>query len=222
MIVLALTSLAATERLAQALAPLLCEGDVVELVGDIGAGKTTFTGSLARALGSTEPVRSPTYTIAHRYELPDEAPARFLAHLDCYRQPGEVDDAAWGDLEPYFEGGVACVEWPEPIRPWLRDRATWRVELETIADVSRIARISAPTRESMGEFTSGFTSGSTGRSTSGSTGGSTVSSTGGPIGESTGESTSESSQRGARGGATSWSTCLIRALICDDGAPPRR
>lgn len=144
MIAVTLTDLHATEALAQALAPLLAEGDVVELVGDIGAGKTTFTGALARALGGTEPVRSPTYTIAHRYELPAEAPARFLAHLDCYRQRGVLDDAAWGDLEPYFEGGVACVEWPAPIRPWLADRRTWRVALDAASLGSRVARLQLP------------------------------------------------------------------------------
>ena len=144
MIALALTDLAATEAFAQALAPLLAEGDVVELVGDIGAGKTTFTGALARALGATEPARSPTYTIAHRYELPDGAPAGFLAHLDCYRQRGVLDDAAWGDLEPYFDGGIACVEWPAPIRPWIADRRTWRVHLDAASLEARVARVQLP------------------------------------------------------------------------------
>ncbi|MBC7462536.1 MAG: tRNA (adenosine(37)-N6)-threonylcarbamoyltransferase complex ATPase subunit type 1 TsaE [Thermoleophilia bacterium] len=144
MIAVTLTDLGATEALAQALAPLLAECDVVELVGDIGAGKTTFTGALVRALGGTEPVRSPTYTIAHRYELPAAGPAAFLAHLDCYRQRGELDDAAWGDVEPYFEGGIACVEWPAPIRPWLADRRTWRVHLDTASLGSRVARVELP------------------------------------------------------------------------------
>ncbi|MEO6866462.1 MAG: tRNA (adenosine(37)-N6)-threonylcarbamoyltransferase complex ATPase subunit type 1 TsaE, partial [Gaiellales bacterium] len=67
---LTLTDLDATEQLARVLAPLLRDGDVLELIGEIGAGKTTFTGALARALGSREPARSPTYTVAHRYELP--------------------------------------------------------------------------------------------------------------------------------------------------------
>lgn len=130
-----------TERLAVALAPLLRDGDVLELVGDIGAGKTTFTGALARALGSVEPARSPTYTIAHRYELPD---GRWLAHLDCYRATGTLDDAAWGDLEPYFDGGIACVEWPEPIRPWVQERPTWRLELEAVSLDARVARLEVP------------------------------------------------------------------------------
>jgi tRNA threonylcarbamoyl adenosine modification protein YjeE len=144
MIAFTLPDLDATERFAARIAPLLADGDVVELVGDIGAGKTTFTGALARALGSTEPVRSPTYTIAHRYGLPPAAPAAFLAHLDCYRQVGAVDDAAWGDLEPYFEGGIACIEWPEPIRAWIHDRPTWRIELAAVSVDARVARIGPP------------------------------------------------------------------------------
>ena len=139
--VLSLPTLARTEQLAATLAPLLRDGDVVELVGDIGAGKTTFTGALARALGSVEPARSPTYTVAHRYALAD---GRWLAHLDCYRAAGPLDEAAWGDLEPYFEDGIACIEWPAPIRPWLADRPTWRLELRAVDADARLARLTPP------------------------------------------------------------------------------
>jgi len=141
MIAVALPDLAATDRLAQAIAPLLVERDVLELVGDIGAGKTTFVTAFARALGATEPVRSPTFTVAHDYEL---AGGGRLAHLDCYRQRGEIDEAAWGDLEPHFERGIACIEWPEPIRPWLTDRRTWRLELGAVSLDARVARIAMP------------------------------------------------------------------------------
>ena len=138
---LALPTLESTERLAALLAPLLREGDVLELVGDLGAGKTTFVGALARVLGSVEPARSPTYTVAHRYELAD---GRWLAHLDCYRSTGTLDEAAWGDLEPYFDGGIACVEWPDAIRPWLADRPTWRLQLDVVTLDARVARLAAP------------------------------------------------------------------------------
>src|SRR5688500_10620479 len=100
----ALIDLDETERLAQLIAPQLREGDILELLGAMGAGKTTFAGALARSLGSREPARSPTYTVAHRYGLPDGG---WLAHLDCYRAGGTLDAAAWGDLEPYFDGGIA-------------------------------------------------------------------------------------------------------------------
>ncbi|MEO6866591.1 MAG: tRNA (adenosine(37)-N6)-threonylcarbamoyltransferase complex ATPase subunit type 1 TsaE [Gaiellales bacterium] len=144
---LTLTDLDATEQLATVLAPLLRDGDVLELIGEIGAGKTTFTGALARALGSREPARSPTYTVAHRYELPDGS---FLAHLDCYRSEGVLDAAAWGDLEPYFDGGIACVEWPEPIRPWIQHRPTWRIELFRPTLEARVVRLDAPADRQLG------------------------------------------------------------------------
>ena len=137
----ALADIAATERLAAALAPRLRDGDVLELVGDLGAGKTTFVGALVGALGSREPVRSPTYTVAHRYQLDG---GRALAHLDCYRATGPLDDEAWGDLEPYFDAGIACIEWPEAIRPWLRDRPTWQLALQTVTLDARIARLTPP------------------------------------------------------------------------------
>ena len=136
-----LPTLESTDRLAAALAPLLRDGDVLELVGTLGAGKTTFVGALARALGSVEPARSPTYTVAHRYELAD---GRWLAHLDCYRSTSALDAAAWGDLEPYFDGGIACVEWPDAIRPWIAERPTWRLELDVVTLDSRVARLTPP------------------------------------------------------------------------------
>ncbi len=138
---LALPTLDATERFAAVLAPLLREGDVLELVGDLGAGKTTFVGALARVLGSVEPARSPTYTVAHRYEL---AGGGWLAHLDCYRATGPLDDAAWGDLEPYFEGGIACIEWPDAVRPWIAERPTWNLQLDVLTLDARVARLTPP------------------------------------------------------------------------------
>lgn len=141
MIALALADIAATRRLARALAPLLVDRDVVELVGEIGAGKTTFTAALASELGVTEAVRSPTYTVAHAYTRANGEP---LAHLDCYRTRGTLDDAAWGDVEPYFERGIAVIEWPEPIRAWLSGRRTWQLSLDAVTTDARIVRVEAP------------------------------------------------------------------------------
>ncbi len=82
-------------------------GDVVAVSGELGAGKTTFVRGACRALGVTQPVTSPTYTIGHRYE--GRVP---VSHLDLYRFES-FGDADWGALEPYFEGAVVFVEWPE-------------------------------------------------------------------------------------------------------------
>ena len=106
-----------TEALAARLAAHLRPGDIVAVSGELGAGKTTFVRGAARALGVSEPVSSPTFTIGHRYEAPTP-----VAHLDLYRIAG-LDPEEWGDLEPYFDGTVAFVEWPEHGATGSRGRA---------------------------------------------------------------------------------------------------
>lgn len=64
------------------LGSLLKGGELIELVGDVGAGKTTLTKSIARALGIEGPIQSPTFTICNRYETPNNL---VLAHYDFYR-----------------------------------------------------------------------------------------------------------------------------------------
>ena len=97
-----------TEALAAELARRLAPGDVVTVAGELGAGKTTFVRGACAALGVSERVTSPTYTIGHRYH----GDGVEISHLDLYRFQG-VSAAEWGDLEPYFEGTIAFVEWPE-------------------------------------------------------------------------------------------------------------
>ncbi len=105
-----------TGALAARLADRLEAGDIVAVTGELGAGKTTFVRGAARALGVTGPVSSPTFTIGHRYEAPVP-----VAHLDLYRISG-LDPEEWGDLEPYFDGTIAFVEWPEHGGEWLPRR----------------------------------------------------------------------------------------------------
>ena len=123
-----------TEALAARLAAHLSPGDVVTISGELGAGKTTFVRGAARALGVTGPVSSPTFTIGHRYEAPTP-----VAHLDLYRIAG-LDPEEWGDLEPYFDGTVAFVEWPEHGGHWLPD-ARAVVTLAHVDESHRSVRI---------------------------------------------------------------------------------
>jgi tRNA threonylcarbamoyladenosine biosynthesis protein TsaE len=109
-------SAAETETVAGRLVRQLRIGDVVGLSGELGTGKTTFVRGAARSLGVTEPVSSPTFTIGHRYEATPP-----VAHLDLYRLQG-IDPSEWGDLEPYFDGTIAFVEWPEHGGAWLPGR----------------------------------------------------------------------------------------------------
>jgi tRNA threonylcarbamoyladenosine biosynthesis protein TsaE len=96
-----------TEQVAARLAEALTVGDVVTVSGELGSGKTTFIRGACRALGVQGRVTSPTFTIGHRYRgNPD------VSHLDLYRFAG-LSAAEWGDLEPYFDGAICFVEWPE-------------------------------------------------------------------------------------------------------------
>jgi tRNA threonylcarbamoyladenosine biosynthesis protein TsaE len=104
---LASASASETEGVAARLARRLALGDVVTISGELGSGKTTFVRGACRELGVTSPVTSPTFTIGHRYT--GTVP---VSHLDLYRF-ASVSAAEWGDLEPYFEGAIVFVEWPE-------------------------------------------------------------------------------------------------------------
>lgn len=123
---------AETEHAGEALAAKLTAGTVLALRGGLGAGKTAFTRGLARGLGYSGQVTSPTFTIVNEYEggrLP-------LFHFDLYRlsSPDELLDIGWED---YLDrGGVCAVEWSE--------RAT---ELLTGAVTVTLRRVDDDTRE---------------------------------------------------------------------------
>jgi len=106
-----LTTKGADETIAvgQAVGSQLHVGDLVVLTGDLGAGKTTFAKGLARGLGVTQPVTSPTFTIVQEYE--GRVP---VAHVDVYRldRIQELHDLGFEEL---LEGRVTVVEWGEAI-----------------------------------------------------------------------------------------------------------
>jgi tRNA threonylcarbamoyladenosine biosynthesis protein TsaE len=103
-------SAADTHALAERLGTLLRAGDVVVLAGELGAGKTVFAKGIARALGITEPVVSPTFTIVREYDAPLP-----LVHVDVYRldHVQELHDLGFDDLV----GGdaVVLVEWGDRV-----------------------------------------------------------------------------------------------------------
>ena len=118
------TSPKETEALGAALAARLQPGTVIAYLGDLGAGKTAFTRGLARGLGATEPVTSPTYTIVNEY-LSGRIP---LFHFDMYRLScaDELWDIGWED---YLErGGVCAVEWSENVAEAMENAITVRIE----------------------------------------------------------------------------------------------
>ena len=104
-------STAETEHIGEALGRILVPGTVIAYRGDLGAGKTAFTRGLARGLGYTDMVTSPTYTIVNEY-LGGRLP---LFHFDMYRLASGDDlwDIGWED---YLDrGGVCAVEWSENV-----------------------------------------------------------------------------------------------------------
>ena len=105
------TSVAATRDLAAAVATLARSGDIVLLVGDLGAGKTAFTQGFAKALGIEEQVTSPTFTLARSYQGRVK-----LNHVDAYRleSPQEAEDIGIAEL---LDEGVTVIEWGDTVAP---------------------------------------------------------------------------------------------------------
>ncbi len=105
--------------MAAALAPLCEAGDVILLVGDLGAGKTVFAQGFAAGLGVAGPVTSPTFALVRQYRCGPDSPVSTLIHADVYRtgSVAEVTDLALAELVE--EDAVAVVEWGDLAAPAL-------------------------------------------------------------------------------------------------------
>ena len=122
---------AETEAIGAALGKIIAPGTVIAYRGDLGAGKTAFTRGLARGLGCTEIVTSPTYTIVNEY-LGGRIP---LFHFDMYRLRSSDDlfDVGWED---YLDrGGVCAVEWSENVEDAMEDAIY--ITIEKLGEDSR-------------------------------------------------------------------------------------
>ncbi len=129
-------SAAETEAIAAEIASRLEPGAVVLVSGDLGAGKTTFVRGAARALGVSEPVTSPTFTIGQRYagDLP-------VSHLDLYRLEGAFAAEEPGLLDDYLTpDAIAFVEWPEVAGAEL-DGITLRVAIAHAGGDARVIEV---------------------------------------------------------------------------------
>lgn len=120
------TNAGQTEQLAEKLGANLRGGEVLELVSDLGGGKTTFTRGLVRGAGSSDQVGSPTFTLSREYT----APHFTVAHFDFYRlnEAGIVaDELAEVEGDPNY---VAVVEWGDIVHDVLpSNRLTVRFTL---------------------------------------------------------------------------------------------
>ena len=98
------------------LSPQESEATIVGLYGNLGAGKTTFTQSVARELGITQPITSPTFVIEKIYEINHKSFAR-LVHIDAYRLEGEreLQNLNFEELVSN-KNNLIFIEWPENVK----------------------------------------------------------------------------------------------------------
>ncbi|MFT8319247.1 MAG: tRNA (adenosine(37)-N6)-threonylcarbamoyltransferase complex ATPase subunit type 1 TsaE [Sporolactobacillus sp.] len=128
-----------TMAFAEKIADLLKPGMVLTLSGDLGAGKTIFTKGLAKGLGISEMVNSPTFTIIKEYRsgrLP-------LFHMDVYRI---TDDEDIGIEDYLAQDGVTVIEWAENIPSWLPEDYL-SIRLVRSGDMDRELSLSAKGKE---------------------------------------------------------------------------
>lgn len=121
-----------TRRVGMRLGTMLRPGDLICLIGDLGAGKTTLVQGIAAGWGSLDAANSPTFVLVNVYRRPD---GKRLYHLDAYRLsgPGEAEDL---DLDALMESGPLVVEWAGRIRAALPDDHLW-VTLQYVDDNQR-------------------------------------------------------------------------------------
>ena len=135
-----LKNLRETELLGEKIADRLKKGTVIALIGELGTGKTAMTKAIAKGLGITENVNSPTFTLVQEYysgKLP-------FFHFDVYRVDA-IDELDVIDFNEYFySDGICVVEWADLIEKELPDEAI-RVFIEYAKEEdSRIIKIVDP------------------------------------------------------------------------------
>ncbi len=121
-----------TRQLGQQLGQLLQPGDVVCLVGGLGAGKTTFATGIGQGWGSTSRLTSPTYTLVHEHHR--SVDSQTLYHVDAYRleTPDALESVGFGDI---WEGnGPILIEWPERLGEMLPNEHLW-IEIEADSEL---------------------------------------------------------------------------------------
>ena len=126
-----------TERVGERLGRRLVPGDVVALSGELGAGKTCFIRGLARGLGVTQGVSSPTFVIVNQYtgRMP-------VFHIDAYRTESLTELLDIG-FDEYVSGdSVTVIEWSDKLEPLLPPAAI-RVRISGLGDEPRTIRIDA-------------------------------------------------------------------------------
>jgi tRNA threonylcarbamoyladenosine biosynthesis protein TsaE len=118
----------------------LKKGSVIALKGGLGAGKTCLVKGIARGLGITEIVTSPTYTIVSEYNARLNEETVPLYHIDAYRLSGDEDFENTGAGELLGGGGIAIIEWSERI-PRSIPADALHIDIEITGPQSRLFRV---------------------------------------------------------------------------------
>lgn len=128
---------AAAAGFTDVLSPKESGATLVTLSGELGAGKTTFTQNVARALGVEGAVTSPTFVLMKIYALPEGKRFKRLVHVDAYRLKGGKELAPLGFDEVLEDAGnLVLLEWPEQVADGL-PVADHELKLEVLSDTSR-------------------------------------------------------------------------------------
>ncbi len=124
-------------RLVASLVPSADQAALVTLSGELGAGKTSFVQALARTLGVTEHVTSPTFVLAKTYPLSEDGAFRQLVHIDAYRLT-EANGLASISFDDFMKdpANLILLEWPEMVKEELPTPAV-RISIEALPDGAR-------------------------------------------------------------------------------------
>ncbi len=131
-----------TERLAKKLVGQFCSGGVIGLIGDLGAGKTTFTQYFAKALGVTKTVNSPTFNIIKEYKVRYQVSGvRCLIHIDAYRLNSAEELTELG-VQEYFNDpqAITIIEWADKVKKLLPKNAAI-IKMKLNKDGTRVFNI---------------------------------------------------------------------------------
>jgi len=141
---LIINSVEAMQRFGHFLASWLEPGDVVALTGDLGAGKTTLSQSIAAGLGVKEDVTSPTFALMNLYTA---AQGMEVYHFDVYRilDPSEMEEIGFDDF--VYGKGISLIEWAGMIEPMVPETALWIEIGYGFEPAERQLRLSSPSPE---------------------------------------------------------------------------
>jgi|SRR4051812_12192778 tRNA threonylcarbamoyladenosine biosynthesis protein TsaE len=138
------TSAQQTQQIAKDLATQFRnQGGIIALIGDLGAGKTTFTQGFAEGLGITDKIISPTFVLMRQHQLPNSE--CWLFHLDLYRLEGNISISQLG-LDEIFseEKNIILIEWAEKVLDQLPQK-TIKINFQKISETERKISVGSPT-----------------------------------------------------------------------------